>query len=444
MSDDRSPPVERGPLEKFLALFADVRRGEAGTALLLAFNVFLLLTCYYIIKPVREALILGTPGGAEIKSYSSAGQVVLLLFLIPAYSAFANRVNRVQLITWVTAFFIACLVAFFALAQAKVPLGIVFFLWIGIFNLMIVAQFWSFANDLYTEEQGKRLFAIIAFGSTLGAILGAVIAKLLIAPLGVNQLMLVAAVVLGACVVITRLVDARVRRAGAHLARAAEAPLDKSGGFQLVLGNRYLLLIGLLLLAINLVNSNGEYILGKTLSLLADRNIAAGVNGAMAAGDYKKEFIGGFYAGYFTWVNIATAIIQLFLVSRILKWFGVRAALFLMPAVALGGYAMLALSPLLALVRGVKIAENSLDYSLQNTARQALFLPTSRDAKYKAKAAIDTFFVRAGDVLSAVLVFIGAQLALGPQQFAGVNVVLVVVWLLVLAGVAREHRKLSA
>jgi AAA family ATP:ADP antiporter len=163
----------------------------------------------------------------------------------------------------------------------------------------------------------------------------------------------------------------------------------------------------------------------------------------MDARDYKKQFIGSFYAGYFGWVNLATALIQLFLVSRIIKWAGVRVALFLMPVVAFGGYAMLALAPVLGMVRIVKIAENSLDYSLQNTARQALFLPTSRDAKYKAKAAIDTFFVRSGDVLSALTVFVGTKLALGPQQFAGINVVLVLAWLAVLAGVAAEHRRLT-
>src|SRR5437867_393226 len=233
-------PAERGPWERLLSLFAEVRRGEAGTALLMALNIFLLLTCYYVIKPVREALILSVPGGAEIKSYASAGQVILLLFFIPAYSAFANRVNRIRLITWVTAFFIACLIGFYLLARARLPsLGIVFFLWIGIFNMMIVAQFWSFANDIYSAEQGKRLFAIVAFGGTAGAILGAGIAKALIGPVGVNQLMLVSAGILAVSVVITRIVEARARSEGIRGRRAApEAPLSKSGGFQLVLGQR--------------------------------------------------------------------------------------------------------------------------------------------------------------------------------------------------------------
>ncbi len=450
MTADRPPPdapdTQRGPLERLLSVFAEVRQGEGGTALLLALNVFLLLMCYYLIRPVREALILQVPSGAEIKSYLSAGQVFLLLFLIPAYSAFANRVDRIRLITGVTLIFIACLVVFYGLAQLQLTyLGVAFFLWIGIFNVMITAQFWAYANDVYTEEQGKRLFAIVAFGATLGAVFGSGIAAALIRPFGLNQLMLVSAGVLGVSLALTRIIDARLGAiaAATRATRATQEPMSSTGGFQLVLRDRYLLYIGLLVLAINLVNSNGEYILGKTLSMLADRNIAAGVHGALDPGEYKRQFIGGFYATFLVWVSVVTALVQLFLVSRVIKWFGVRVALFVMPLVALGGYAMLAITPILGLIRTVKVLENSLDYSLQNTARHALWLPTSRDAKYKAKAATDTFFWRAGDVLSALIVFIGAQIGLHPQSFAAINVVLVLGWLAVLVALARRHRALA-
>src|ERR1700704_449750 len=117
-------------------------------------NVFILLTAYYIIKPVREALILGG-AGAEIKSYAGAGQALLFLLIVPLYSAFASRTNRIRLINGVTAFFISNLAIFYFLARLQVDLGVVFFLWVGLFNLMLVAQFWAFANDIYTEDKGK-------------------------------------------------------------------------------------------------------------------------------------------------------------------------------------------------------------------------------------------------------------------------------------------------
>ncbi len=159
-------------LERFLGFFAEVRGGEGLTALLLTANIFLILTSYYIMKPVREALILASPGGAELKSYMSAGQTFLLLFTVPLYGKLVARLSRRRLLNIVTLFFAACLVVFYLLGQAQVPLDVPFFLWIGIFSVSLVAQFWSFANDLYPPEQGKRLFAIVAFGASLGAVFG--------------------------------------------------------------------------------------------------------------------------------------------------------------------------------------------------------------------------------------------------------------------------------
>ena len=444
MNEHRTTRAGAGPLERLLRPFAEVRAGEALNALLLMFSVFLLLMAYYIIKVVREPLILAG-GGAELKSYTSAGQAVLLLFLIPAYGAFASRVNRVRLITGTTLFFVSNLVIFYLLALAHVPgLGVAFFVWVGIFNLMVVAQFWSFANDVYTPEQGRRLFAIVGCGQTLGAILGGVVAKYLIAPLGVYQLMLVAAGILLAYLAIARIVNRRVLRSAAAggATPAAEAPLDRRGGFELVLRDRYLLLIGLLLLVLNFVNTNGVYLLGKVISQEAGRLVAIGATNGIPAADFEKRFIGSFYADYFTWVNAVTAIVQLFLVSRIMQRFGVRVALYVLPIVAFGGYSLMALAPVLALIRVAKVGEDSLDYSLNNTARQALFLATSREAKYKAKAAIDTLFVRAGDLLSAGLVFVGTLWSFHIRDFALVNLALTLVWLLIVVGIGRRHRAL--
>src|ERR687889_534016 len=177
-------PLDRaGPLDRALRLFADVHGGEGATAVLLAFNVFLLFCAYYVIKPIREALIL-SGGGAEVKSYAAAGQALLLLLLVPAYGALADRLPRRGLLNAVTAFFVACLIGFYALIRANVPVGVAFFLWVGVFNLMIVAQFWSFANDVYSKEEGERLLVIVGLGASLGAVAGARVADRLIEPFG--------------------------------------------------------------------------------------------------------------------------------------------------------------------------------------------------------------------------------------------------------------------
>jgi AAA family ATP:ADP antiporter len=450
--------------------FADVRSGEGATALLLALNVFLLLATYYCIRPVREALILSTAGGPELKSYLAAGQAMLLVGLVPAYGALADRLPRRRLLNTVTAFFVACLVGFYGLTQANLPIAVIFFLWVGIFNLMIVAQFWSFANDLYTKEQGERLFAIVAVGASLGAVLGARIAGWLIPVLGLPQLLLVAAGLLTLAVVISNLVDARERgRCETHLpshlttaelpAATGEyqvqtvedsekltvslpgiGPLSRPGTFRLVFRSRYLLLIALLVLVLNWVNTTGEYILGSTVSAAAKTAVAAGT----AEGLSESEFIGSFYSDFLFLVSVTALVLQLFIVSRLIKYAGVRAGVLVLPVLAFSGYAVLAFAPILALVRAVKIAENATDYSIQNTVRNMLFLPTSRDEKYKAKQAIDSFFQRAGDVLSAGLVFVGITLlGLGTTGFARVNLVLAGIWLLLAVAVGREYARKS-
>ena len=406
-------------------------------------SVFLLLTSYYILKVVREPLIL-TGGGAELKSYTAAAQAVLLIFLVPAYSSLANRVNRILLIGIVTLFFIANLLVFYFLAHANTPgLGVAFFIWVGIFNMMIVAQFWSFANDVYTPEQGTRLFGILGFGQTLGAAMGGVISKVLIERLHLNQLMLVAAVLLFGYLLLVIVVNRRTQKVPRDATVAAAPMIDRRGGFALVFKDRYLLLIALLLLLLNIVNTNGEYILGRVVSGEAAKLAAAEATGGLPSDEFVTRFIGKFYADYITWVSVVTALIQILFVSRILKRFGVRVALYVLPLVALGAYGILAFIPVLALIRAAKISENSLDYSLNNTARHALFLPTSREAKYKAKAAIDTLFVRAGDLSSAGLVFIGTLLALQPRDFAIINMALIMVWLWIVVRIGRKHKLLT-
>ena len=131
----------------------------------------------------------------------------------------------------------------------------------------------------------------------------------------------------------------------------------------------------------------------------------------------------------------------MFAVSRIMKHLGIGPALFFLPLIALGSYSLLAFMPILSFIRLAKIAENSTDYSIQNTARHALFLNTSRDAKYKAQSAIDSFFWRTGDALSALLVFVGTRLAFGTRNFAIANAVFVLVWLALAAAIVKLRKR---
>ena len=439
-----------GPLDRFLRVFADVHAGEGTTAVLLALNVFLLLTAYYILKPVREALILGQ-GSAELKSYMSAGMVGVLAVVVPVYGRFVARVARRRLINVVTAVFIACLGMFYVAAQLGASLGIAFFIWIGVFSVMILAQFWGFANDLYTKEQGERLFPIVGFGASLGAVLGAVVADQLIGPVGISELMLVGAALLALQLLLTNYVDARESAGGGearvsstpNVPEPAAEPTERKparGAFGMVFRTPYLLLIGLMIMSLNAVNTTGEYILGSVVEDAAREAVLAGTTGGLSV----EEFIGQFYSRFFAVVNVAGVVIQLFLVSRIIKYFGVRVGVMVLPCLAFGAYSVLAFVPMLTAVRWAKTAENSTDYSLNNTVRNMLFLPCSREQKYSAKQVIDSFFHRIGDVFSAAVVFVGTTyLALNGTGFAKFNILIVAGWVVLAFAIGREYSRLS-
>ena len=435
-------PVNHSPgatIDRWLARglrpFAKVEPGEALGAAVLTLAVFLLLTAYYLLKTAREPLIL-LHGGAEVKSYAAAGQAMLLLIVVQAYSQVARRVGRLRLLTLVYLFFASNLLVFAALSRMNVSIGVPFFLWVGVFNYTAIAQFWAFAADVYRPEQGRRLFAILGIGSSVGAVAGARIARSLIV-LGPEALMGLAAAILVACVGLYAWVDR-------HLAvspRPSSQPMEQDahaneGPFHLLMRDRYLLLVAALTLVLNWCNANGEYIL--------DRTLLASVGEAQARGMSPATFVGAFKADYFAWVNIAGVTVQFFAVSRILGRYGVRGALTVLPAIAFAGYGIVLVAPVLWLIRVAKVAENSIDYSLQNTARQALYLVTSRVEKYVGKTLVDTFLVRVGDVFSALVVWLGTRIGMPTRAFAVLNLVLVGVWLLIVFEVGRENARRAA
>ena len=432
------PAGSASPLDRLMGLFGDVRAGEAVSAFLLLLNVFLILAGYYICKTVREPLILAG-GGAQLKSYASAGMAIVLMGFIPLYSWFSSRVDRARLIFAVSLFFAVNLELFWLGARFHVPyLGVAFFIWVGIFNNAIIAQFWSYGNDLYRQADGQRLFPVIGVGTTLGSLVGALAAaRLFHAGVGAYTMLHITAVILLASIGLYWLVERREGRR--RLSAQATAPLEAGpNGFALLATSPYLRLICVLLLLLNLVNTTGEYILD--LAVTSEAAARAGT-----AGFNEEAFIGAFKGDYFFLVNVVAVLIQALVVSRIVRYLGVAGAVLALPVVALGAYGIVVSGATFAAIRWAKVAENSSDYSVMNTARQMLWLPTSREEKYKAKQAADTFVVRVGDVLSAGLVWLGThQLSLGMRGFGSVNLLIVALWIAVALMLLREHRRLTA
>ncbi len=447
-------------VERALHLVTDVRAGEGTTALLLTLNVFTVLCAYYLIKPVREALLGAVKNGPLYKSYMGAGVAFTLFFAVRLYARLEAVWPREKLILRVSAFFAADLVAFYFIGLTPwikadggaTVFGLGFELWMGVFNMMVVAQFWSFAADIYTEDQGKRLFPLVAVGASLGAMVGSEVVSRLVRIVGTLQMMLISAALLVSAGLLTQVIHARATKGestvGREKAATKEAPKppgatrpgvagteeDKRGAYSLVLHDKYLLHIAIFTMIFTLVNTSGEYMISQLVSDTAKQH--GGGKEAIHA------FIAGYMGDYFLWVNFAGLLIQLFVVSRVLKYAGFRVAFLVFPIVALASAVSIALIPTLLAVRIGKTAENSLDYSLNNTARSMLWLPTSRRVKYVAKQAVDSFFARLGDVGSALFVFLlVGQLHLGVRGVAAMNVVFVLLWMYVAWQIANERER---
>ncbi len=413
-------PERRRRIRDNLILGVEFQPGELRSVAAMFAALFLLLQTVYLLKPAREMLIL-TEGTAEVRSYAVALQALLLLVIIPIYARYCRRYPPFEFMRGVIVCAAAILVLFYIGGKLLgYPVSVPFFTFLGAYSVMMVAQFWALASELYSREAGERLFAAIAFGATAGAWAGSVLTGLAVNWLDAYDLMLVAVVGL----LLSYLPIGLARRWVPERSRCRDPQVAEDAsllaGFRLIVGTRYLWLIALFVVLLNWVNSSGDYL----ISLMLERNYAAGV----VLGDIevdKGTYVGRFFSHFYFIVNICTVLIQYFLVARLLKYAGFNVAFVMAPLLVFLGYASLALMPVIALFRVVKVTENSLDYSLLTTTRQMLYLPLGRQQKYEVRAVIDSFGSKLGDMLQALMVFVGVNLfAMGPEQFLPLIVLL--------------------
>lgn len=449
--------------EQFLRIFTEVRPGEGTTALMMFANVFLILLAYYCIKPIREGWIAVSDieglTKMEVKAYSSFAQSIFLLFIVGWYGRLAGHLQRSTLITRVTLFCISNMIIFWFLQPdlfiRNLPYtGIIFYLWVGMFGVFIVAQFWTFCADIYVEKRGKRLLPMIAIGATSGAAAGSwLVDQLLVSGLVPTEgLLLLATVPLFASTVLTRMVDVRESKPPPPEQESPvtepEEPSEEGlrfllSGARLIFISRFLLAAALVTLLTNWVNTNGENLLFQVIQeTLAGQATNKGITDPAAVLEFTRSGTTQFYGNFFFWVNIVALLLQSLVASRLLKFGGFGAIAMLLPVIAIISYSVMALLPILIVVKLLKIAENATDYSINNTARHVLWLPVSSEMKYRGKPAIDTLYVRIGDGLAALTVLIGVQmLALTTRQFFIFNVTLVIAWLGFTIMLIREYRK---
>jgi ATP:ADP antiporter, AAA family len=431
--------------ERLLTLFTSVRPGEGRSIFVMLAQIFLLLHGYYLIRLVRETLIL-VEGSPEIRAYSTGAIALSLIFIIPLYKLLFDYLrsggNKSAVLRWVGGFFVSNLLVFALLVWLGIPIAVPFYIWVGVFNVMVIAQFWAFAADLFNIRTGQRLFAVIMVGAALGALTGSQVAGRLYPLIGVTNLMLLAAALFTCVLVLSRIAE-RIVPEGSRSAKTEEPSEPPAnfiaqllGGFSVVARSGYLLRIALFVMLLNLVNSNGGYILATFVSVYAGETAAASA-GLLAKGDVLARFFGNYYA----WITALQIVIQLFLVSRIFRWFGVRGAILVLPIVMIINYGLILFLPVFALVRLMMIVENATNYSVQGTTNHTLYLPVTREEKYVGKTTIDTFIARFGDLLHAALIMLVAQwLGLEVGWTIAINLALAVALFGLGLAIGRFHR----
>ena len=423
-----------GAREWCLRILAAPRPGEIKSVALFFGYAFLLLVSYYILKLLREPLLL-TNGTAELKSYAYAAIALVLMVLVPVYSAVFRRTAKVQLVRWITAFFLGNVGVFYFLGRAGVDIGFAYYVWVGVFGVTMLAQFWAHAAHSFDVETGQRLFPVIMAGATFGALAAPALFGVLFPLLGTWNLMLVATALLAVTLPLVAHTRDSVPAAQRH--RHVAAPADSGhalGGFRLVLRDRYLLLLALLMVLLNCVNTTGEFILTELVLHHVDVRIL--LDPALD----KETLIAGFFGDYYFAVNAVTVLLQVAVVARVFRWIGVQGALLVVPIIALLGYGLMVFVPIFSLIWAVKVLENGTDYSLMNTARQALYLPLPTAHQYDGKTAIDTFFWRLGDVAQAAVIYIGLhRLGLSYREFALFNMALALAWILIAGRLAKRY-----
>jgi AAA family ATP:ADP antiporter len=410
--------------EQRFGFLAQIQPGEGRAVVIFCFYGFLVMFSYYMLKTLREPLLLAS-SSAEVKSYATAVIAFLLFFIVPLYGLIFRYVPKQQLSRVLTGILLVNLLLFYFLGLNGVDIGFYYYIWVGIFSVFITAQFWAFATDTFNVKTGQRIFPMIMAGVSVGGLLGPIIAGSLFQTAGPFNIMLITSFIL----LITIPVISWARNSVPISAQSVYddlAPKNNHilGGFNVVMKSRYLLLVAALVVVLNWVNSTGEYILSEMVVSFADNEVA---NGSILN---KGEIIAEFYGDFFSTVNAFSLLIQIFLVSRIFKWIGVHGALMVLPVVALIGYGLVVFVPIFSIIRAVKMFENCTDYSLMNTARQALFLPLNESEKYQSKIAIDTFFWRFGDLIQAFGIYLGLHyFGFEIEQFALMNMALCVLWI---------------
>jgi ATP:ADP antiporter, AAA family len=376
-------------LNRLFTRTVDVKPNEVR-ALWLGFAFhFIILTAYYIVKPIRDSI--AASNRLETLPWMFTATLVVMLIANAIFAAIVARMERRKFIPFAYAFFILILVLFFVLMRTGLPAqqvwtGRAFYVWVSVFNLFNTAIFWAFMTDLFTVEQGKRLYAFIAVGGTFGAIVGAYITKHLVRDIGPANLVAISATMFAIVCFLVRFFPGNFT-GGTETRPMPEEPIGGGvwSGITHMARSPYLFGLGLAILLYTTTSTWAYFqqttLAGAALKTSADRTV--------------------FLSNLEIWVNTITLFIQIFLTGRLLKWFGVAFTLISLPFLSMVGFAAMGVAASLAMLAVFQVARRAAAYALMRPSREILFTVIKREDKYKVKSVTDTLGYRLGDQLGA-------------------------------------------
>jgi ATP:ADP antiporter, AAA family len=415
--------------ERWLRRVMPATPQERAAALWSFAYFFALLAGYYVLRPLRDQM--GIAGGVKNLPWLFTATFVTLLVAQPLYGALVARLPRARFIPIVYHFFVANLVLFWVLLTFDIEtvfVARIFFVWVSVFNLFAVAVFWSFMADVFTSEQGKRLFGFIGAGGTAGALLGPVITIWLSVPLGPVNLMIAAAVFLEAAVFcVYRLERVAVVHSG-PVKRTENIGGSAFAAIPQLVRSPYMLgvaaWVAMLSYAATIIYFEQAHIVSEAVK---------------TAGLQTRIF-----ASIDLAVSLLTLFTQLLITGQLLKRLGTGVAAAALPAVYVVGFAVLAVVPTLAVVVTVQVVQRWMNFAIANPARQLFFTVVSREEKYKAKNLVDVVVYRGSDALSGWIFDTMQALGLKLGAIALCSLPVVVGWFVLSMGLGRAQERRSA
>jgi AAA family ATP:ADP antiporter len=429
--------MNASPVKKLRTFFLDEVLGlERHEYVAVAWSFayfFCVLSSYYILRPVREAMAVGS--GADTIPYLFIGTFVAMLVATPIFGWVASRFPRRVFLPWVYLFFISNILIFWVVFSRAVSanethiwLGRGFFVWLSVFNLFVVSVFWSFMADIYTREQGRRLFGVITAGGSIGALLGGAATSALVVPIGFQNLMPIsAALLLLAVACISKL------RKWVH--EEHEAEIDETVESDEPLGGNPLAGITHLFtskyfagIAISSVIAS---LLGTALYMFAAQLVEQSIP---SANEQTR-----FFSNLNVATNALSLIGQMFVVKHVVARYGIGVSLSLLPIVSVVGFALLALDPVLAVVAILTVARRALGFGFSKPTTDMLYSVVTPEEKYKTKNFIDTAVYRGGDVVGTWAIKLLSALGI-----TGISLLLLpfaVIWAVVSLWLGRDYRR---